>query len=321
MPGRLPVRQRGVALISVLLVFALATLLATEMLSRGYLDLRRTGNQLAARQAHYYTLGAEAWARQVLARDHRDDKTSPGDDLSELWATELMPFEIDEGELAVRIEDLSGRFNLNNLVTNEGKVNGAQRAAFEQLLRALDLPPTLAAVLIDWLDPDNQPTPGGAEDPYYSATDSAYLAANRQLADASELRLLAGLDAEAYAKLEPYVAALPTTGAEVNINTAKDKVLEAIYPTLSRSDIDRIQSDQQRGGYASVSDFHARYGTTASVATATASEYFQVSVAAVYAGRVSRLRTVLQRETGSGELVVISRQQGLKFEDALGGSS
>ena len=219
---------------------ALVTLVAAEMLSRGYLDLRRTGNQLAARQAHYYALGAEAWARQVLARDFRDDEAgSPGDDLSELWATELVPFDIDEGEMAVRIEDLSGRFNLNNLVDHSGKPNSAQVQAFQRLLATLDLPRSLAAAVTDWLDRDTQPLPGGAEDPYYSASEAGYLTANRPLADVSELRLVAGVDAEVYAKLEPYVAALGP-GTPVNINTAKDKVLQAIYSTLSGSDLEQV---------------------------------------------------------------------------------
>ncbi|MDY0007561.1 MAG: type II secretion system protein GspK, partial [Spongiibacteraceae bacterium] len=57
------------ALISVLLIFALVVILASDIASRQYLDTRSTANLLGMRQAEYYALGAEEWARQMLYRD------------------------------------------------------------------------------------------------------------------------------------------------------------------------------------------------------------------------------------------------------------
>ena len=51
-----------------MLVFVLATLMATQMLRTGYLALRRTGNLIDSTQARYYALGAEELGRQLLGK-------------------------------------------------------------------------------------------------------------------------------------------------------------------------------------------------------------------------------------------------------------
>ena len=53
-------RQRGVALITAVLMVALATMLAVDVGFRGFLDQRRSGTLLAMDQALQVALGAEA---------------------------------------------------------------------------------------------------------------------------------------------------------------------------------------------------------------------------------------------------------------------
>ena len=55
--------QRGVALITVLLVVAVVTVVCASMIARQQLSIRATSNQLQARQAWHYALGGEALAQ------------------------------------------------------------------------------------------------------------------------------------------------------------------------------------------------------------------------------------------------------------------
>ena len=61
--------QRGVALITVLLVFVLVAMMATHLLRTSSLAMHRTGSLIDSTQARYYALGAEELGGQMLAAD------------------------------------------------------------------------------------------------------------------------------------------------------------------------------------------------------------------------------------------------------------
>ena len=89
--------------------------------------------------------------------------------------------------------------------------------------------PSIAEAAADWIDSDGRVTGiWGAEDGYYLGMDPPYLAANRPFQDASELRLVRGVDRNTWLKLKPFVTALPESGTPVNVNTASPEVLAAI---------------------------------------------------------------------------------------------
>ena len=69
-------RQRGVALITAIVVVAIATVLAVHIGTRAALDLRRTAGLVALDQGWHVALGAEAWAIEVLKDDLEDSRTS-----------------------------------------------------------------------------------------------------------------------------------------------------------------------------------------------------------------------------------------------------
>ncbi len=84
----------------------------------------------------------------------------------------MPPFPIEDGAVSGRLLDESGKFNLNNLTTNEGKVNEAAKNWFERLLVRVGLPAELSQAVIDWQDPDDEPSgPMGAESNYYEGLD------------------------------------------------------------------------------------------------------------------------------------------------------
>ena len=224
--------QRGVALITVLLVFVIVTVIATEMLRRSQLNLRSVGNLIETRQAYYYALGGETYARQLLAKDVVDGHGDI-DALNEAWAQtkEQQPFEIDNGNMQIEINDLQGRFNLNSLVVDaQGvHVNPAALEQFKRLLGALQLSQNYAYAWQDWIDRDQARSPNGAEDADYNG----YRTASRPESDISALRLLHSMQPQDYAKLAPHVTVLPYDVNLINVNTADAAVLRSISPTLS----------------------------------------------------------------------------------------
>ena len=261
-------RQRGVALIIALILVALATILATKLTFDGFLERRRTIGVLAAEQALHFGMGAEALAADVLAQDLQNSPqqtllTSP-------WAQPTQPLPITpqddpEGEpigtLQGELEDMQGRFNLNNLAhviqagtagggtpvggiapvgTQAGGIPGAMQQdpqpleQFQRLLAAVGVEPKWAAIARDWIDADDLPgSPDGAEDQVYTSQTPPYRTGNWPMMSPSELMNLPGFGADRYRKIAPYVTALPKADAAINICTAPSVVLESLADNLN----------------------------------------------------------------------------------------
>ena len=226
-------KQRGVAILTAMLIVTVATIIAANLMWQATLDLRRAESALAADQGLLFMQGAEAWAADILRQDQVDSPDS--DNLSEQWAIELPPLPVDGGTISGKLEDLQGRFNLNNLINASGEQDQLARKQFERLLQLLDLDPTLAGAVVDWLDGDTEIRfPDGGEDGSYTDTDPQYRTANVMVTTPSELMAVLRFDREIYAKLAPYVTVLPS-GTKLNVNTASDVVLASLSENIDLS--------------------------------------------------------------------------------------
>lgn len=251
--------QRGVALITAVLIVALATILAVNVVYRGMLDQRRAGTLFALDQAFEVALGAEAWAADVLQRDEQE---SQGDNFTENWARPLPPLPIEGGTVAGRLEDLQGRFNLNNLVFADGTTNPDAVLQLARILTWLDLEPTWASMMADWIDEDTQPGfPDGAEDSVYTGQNPPYLAANMPITRASELLSLPGFGPERYAKLKPYVTALPV-GTKLNVCTAPGIVIDALVENVREFGLspEDLAKRRENGCFPTLTDLRGSFG-------------------------------------------------------------
>lgn len=309
MRSELPVRSKGVALITVLLVVALATIAAAAMATRQQLDMRRTGNVLDGDQAYLYALGAESWAVGILAKDQKENKT---DSLNDKWATVLPPIPIEGGEISGAIEDVQGRFNLNNLLAQNGKPSQPDLEMFQRLLVEVGLEPNLAQAVLDWIDPDIDPHfPEGAEDDAYLKEQLPYRTANRPMASPTELLLVKGFTAEAYARLAPYVTALPMR-TTINVNTASAPVLMALAKDISTSDAEALIEARGQKGFPDVGTFKAQ-GALAGRAINQASigvtsQYFQLR-AQVHVGQGRAQLSSLLERAQDGKIRAIMRSR------------
>jgi general secretion pathway protein K len=291
-------RQRGVALITALLVVSLVTVIAVAMATRQHVDVRLTANLVHGEQAYAYAVAAESWARVIL---RRDDLQSDHDSLDEDWATALPPIEVEGGQVSGKIEDLQGRFNINNLALQDGKVSEPDVAYFRRLLEILKLEPSLTDALLDWIDVDiNVRFPDGAEDENYLLGAIPYRTANRLLIDASELRLVAGFDQNAIQLLEPYVTALPQR-TRINVNTASPLVLLAMHEDLSTSDVEALIAGRGEAGYASVQAFMGQEslaGLELAAPVDVRSTYFLVHTDVIVGQSQSHLASLVARDKG-----------------------
>ena len=223
-------RERGIALIIALVVVALATMLATRIGSQAALDQRRSANMFVQEQALQVAMGAEAWAQEILFQQAQGGANIIA--TNQPWATPLPPLPIDGGTVQGALEDLQGRFNLNNLVNPDDTPNKLAVEHFRRMLVALQLEEKWADLAVDWIDRNTNVTlPDGAEDGEYTSQTPGYLAANQRLVSPSELLSLPGFGADRYAKLAPYITALPAPST-LNTCTASALVLTTIAPSM-----------------------------------------------------------------------------------------
>lgn len=315
--------QRGVALVTVMLVVSLVTVICTGLIVRQQLAIRASGNQLTGQQARQYALGGEALGMAVLVRDFKapgSDPQNPVDHPLEAWAKPLPAFPIEQGELIVRIEDLAGRFNLNSLL-QAGKPNQLALERFRRLLVRLELQPYYAERLLDWLDEDQQPTGEyGAEDNQYLLAQPPYRTAGHALQDASELRLLLGMTEDEYRRLRPYIAALPAD-VPLNVNTASSVLLSSLADALDETAANALVAGRGKEGYRDVRSFldqPAMGGTGVREAgLAVSSRYFRVHTDVRLDERRETLSSTLLRDR-EGKVWVVRRSIGLPgYERAL----
>jgi len=261
-------RSRGAALIIAMMVVALVAIIGASMGIDYMITVKRASNQLIGEQAYSYGLAAETFAVKVLEMDLLKDAQDGGsrhDSLDEFWNKDAPPFQTAEGAYGGKLYDLSGRFNINVLKDQAGRISSPEKKAlpppqtvdearFARLLMSLSdeegdfvVTPeqaySITAAVIDWLDADNVPTGiDGAEDDFYAGSKERppYRAANRAMVSPSELLLVAHMTPEIYKRLLPHISVWPMTSAaatagagggsqgSINMNTATPNVLRSL---------------------------------------------------------------------------------------------
>jgi general secretion pathway protein K len=253
---RLRHRQRGMALITAILLVALATILAATIGYENAMTARRGTATFAFEQSVEIAKAAEAIAAYALrgTRNLNHSSTDP----TQPWATPYGPVDLVPGvTLEASLQDAQGRFNLNNLVNLDGSTNPDAVLVFQNLLASQGLEPKWAPLMADWIDSDNVPNdPDGAEDSVYLSQTPPYRAANMLITTPSEILALPGFGRDRYLKIAPFITALPQ-GTFVNLCTARAEVLDALGPpgTTNFSDAASLARSRQQGCFPTLADF------------------------------------------------------------------
>lgn len=314
--------QRGIALVTAIFVVALATIAAVAMFEAANVAVHRSANVAQSEAEWWYGAGAESWVKGVLIADSKLNAGNGGVvALNGLWAQEVA-LPIEGGGIKGHIEDLQGRFNLNNI--GIGPLTGTNTASnanptgallyIQQFDRLLDSLPNFDAskyhgigfAIRDWIDADDERSgTEGAEDQDYLSQDPPYRAANRPMASPSELLLVRGMTKELYAALAPYVTALPSASATpININTAPEPVLMSLALNINRSEVEQFM--QQRKTQPATTSSKPAFipPGVSTVPIDTKSNYFEMQAQVfIGSGRLA-LYSVLFRPTNGVPVVI-----------------
>lgn len=237
-------QQQGIALITILIMVALASIIAATIAKRQYLTADNTAYLIRQNQALQYSKSAEYFLSELLVQDA---KNSPkADYLQESWAQPLPPFPVEDGMISAQLEDESGKFNLNSLLKNTNDPNENNRKIFENLLVRVGLSAQLSQAVLDWQDADDLSSGAmGAESQYYLSAGLAYVPPNRMFNDIEELKMVRGFEGENYERIAPYISALPAIDTKININTAPVMVLASLDEKLDINSIQQMLQNKQ----------------------------------------------------------------------------
>jgi general secretion pathway protein K len=321
-------KQKGVALIVVLLLLAIMATIAAQMSERLFIQFHRAENQINHQQAYWYSIGVEALAKAGIEEAYKDGDTI---NLSQMWATEETTYPLDYGEALGSVRDKQACFNLNALSNIEPQTDPSQRPflvkVWINLLESVDVENYLAEVIADssweFMDEDDVVRSAtGVEDSTYQSFKPAYLAPNGWIADVSELRAINGVTAEVFKAVSPFVCAIPSANWYLNVNTIQPeqaKILVALFsPNLSDSDAQEVLENRPFDGWDSVDDFLAeseisqvdeKIKQEAKVYLSVDSQFFELDAQVLVEDSRVRVRSLLH--SSDKKVVNVIRQKGL----------
>ncbi len=321
MMGHILQSQRGVAIITAMLIVALAAVIAVALLSQGNIHVHRTENILVRDQSSFYTVGAERLAALILLADDDFDV----DGATDFWAQPATPLPFEGGTITGQISDLQAKFNLNSLLDPNGQAlppSSEHIEFFKNLLSSLSLDPKLLGNVIDWIDADTTPYPGGgAEDATYMLSDNSYRTANQPLQDISELRLIKGFeadqDSDPYEILRPFVTALPSS-TKINVNTAPKEILKALDPAITNNLVDTFIQDRTESPIQNTTAFLALFPPGSQTPNINGlidvkSDYFQLETQIDFGERQLQYTSFLKRES-TQKVTTLMRKPGIEYD-------
>jgi general secretion pathway protein K len=172
------------------------------------------------------------------------------------------------GDAEGAISDGGNCFNLNSLGQGENpaalRPRPAGIAQFSALLSVAGVPQAearrIAESAADWVDSDHEPGRFGAEDAAYAGLVQPYRPGNTLFAEVSELRAVAGVTPALYARLRPFLCALPSSDlTSINVNTLmpdQAPVLAMLSPgRISLGTARAAIAQRPASGWKSVAEF------------------------------------------------------------------
>ena len=255
-------KQKGVALLAVMILVLAVTMILANIFYRHQIDVSQAAVSLHTDQALLIALSGEGWAQELLIEDGKQSQGSPVDHYGEIWAQAMPLFPVEGGTLTGCISDLQSRINLNNFsryaVGNQlqDEMNKPDQNGFAKtwlnLLELLQIPssPAKVATITDWIDPDdNILSSWGAEQPDYESYDPPRRVANQAMTDVTELAAVSGYTVQEVQMLMPWITALPGAGTSqlgasattpININTASEEILLALGGFYGQQFVDTV---------------------------------------------------------------------------------
>lgn len=316
-------KQRGMAVISALLIAAVVAVIAGGMLARQTLFTRSVEAEQLRIQGTARLQGGLQWSRQLLWEARQRD---PLTRFGQPWAKPI----VIPGSSAVEtpfeghLEDEQGKFNLRNLVANE-RVDPEQLRAFERLCEQLGVAAAVRGRIVERVIagyprlPDTERTNvATTAHTFDSGRDTSPHAGGTPLAPTrpmirtlQDLHGLKGVTTKILETLAPHVTVLPAN-TWLNGNTASAQVLAAYVPGLSLQQAQALVAERDGGHwFINRGDFVNRLRMpqleTTAVKVGITSDWFRLRGKARSGQRRVELDALLQRSPDRLPQVIWSR--------------
>jgi general secretion pathway protein K len=323
--------QQGSALLLALTILALITTLAGGMVWQQWRAVQIEAAERARAQSAWILHGALDWSRLILREDARADARGGSerpahDHLGEPWATPLAEARLStflaadrdntedsgpEAFLSGDIADAQARYNLRNLVGDDGKVVPAQRAVLRRLAEMASMPATQADKLADALAAAWRPAAATANE---RPTSEQPLAPER----IAQLAWL-GIEARTLAALAPLIELLPQP-TPVNLNTAPREVIAAVL-NVDLGTAERLIQVRQRDAFGTLAEAapHLPQGLQLDpTQVAVASSLFRVRGRMRLDQRIVEESSLVRRvlEGGRTEVITLARERHQRHTEA-----
>jgi general secretion pathway protein K len=285
-------RQRGVALITVLLIVVILVAVVIELNRSSRADIYDAANLSDGIKLSYISKSGFYGAATLIAQSDQDYDTLRDDwarmEQISMQSSALFP----DGYFIATAEDEGGKIPLNKLVSGV-EYNPAIKEMLARLLSqpefALDERQVAGIVdsIKDWIDEDEITTDAGAESSYYSSLNPPYRAKNAPFDCIEELLMVKGITKEIYygTKEKPSLAAYVTADSDglININTAPAMVLRSLADGITPETADelaryRAQEGVNLSGYLWYKELPGMSGITIPPELLTVkSNYFKIN--------------------------------------------
>jgi general secretion pathway protein K len=328
-------RERGIALIVVLLTIAVLAALVFEFCHESRLKYQLAENTLHSYQALYC---AEAGLALALAALEQNNSLWSDEKLAAMLSG-AVEVPVGPGYCTASVVGERGKINVNGLVTRAGR---PVRQHIDQMFRLIDalnrrragrdpISYSLVPAIMDWIDPDSEVTVlsyvqganAGAEDEYYQNLEKPYHCKNGPLDVLSELMFVKGMTREIFDGGAGTEHANATTGMSecltvygpegmVNVNEASAVVLQTLSeqmdPVLAESII-------RHRPYQSVEELARVPGMTREVLQAIrglvtvqpGGEFYTVTARGVVGNCVRTIRVAVRRGLSGGRVIPLVR--------------
>lgn len=245
--------QRGVALLTILLLVVSITVVAGAMLASQKIAIRRSGLLFDQNQLLQDINAGQQLAVTIIRADNELNDT---DSVQDIWAQPIPPYNLGTHSISIELRDEASRFNINNLYHN-GAVDTTALAVFQRLLTQLNLDSEIAIAVLDYQDADSEVhEDGGNESVVYTSQSNAISAKtlpNQPFISIDQLQEIRGVDADALAALRPYITAAPYFVA-ININTASPVLLAALIEGATSEQMQELVAMREKQALTAVDD-------------------------------------------------------------------
>jgi general secretion pathway protein K len=286
------------ALLLVLAITALLAALLSELSFSTLVDLRLAETYRDTTRAYYLAKGGIQVGQMILA-----DDDNAYDSNDELWARGISDYPVgDVGRISIAITAVDGRININDLVSSAGNIDAVVKNRCLRLFDILEIDHVDSHVdaLIDWLDPDDDPQPAGAEAGYYALQTPATHCKNGPIDTLEELQLIAGFTAEEITKLRPHISLYGND--KIHLNSASAQVLYALADEMDLDTAKEIVSQRKERPFESIEalkelpNWESFYWAINSYLTVKA-DYYQIDTRALVSDGQRRARATIKKSS------------------------